>query len=590
MASAGSALAGVYRRVVPGLAPARPAAAPAPPARRHRRTHPWTHPWTRRRSHRGLAVVAYGAAALCALPMLAVALAALSGGLGTLAGPVGTLLPRYAATTAALMGMVAVGTLAIGAGAAWLVAACEFPGRRWLEIGLVLPLAFPAYVLAYAYTDLLDHPGAVQTALRALTGWGPRDYWFPEIRSPGGAALMLALVLYPYVYLLARASFLRQGLAPFEAARTLGHSPLSAFRRVVLPMARPAIAAGVLLALMETIADFATVAHFGVRTLATGIYTAWFTLADRAGAAQIALGLLTIALLLVALERTTAKPEDGTAQRRARGAPARLRLRGPAAWGAAIACAIPTILGALLPAALLVNLARRSEQSILSPRYLTFLENSVVLAAIAALLTVGLAVLVAYFRRASRTRAAGAAASVARIGYAVPGGVIAVGLFVPFALLDNALDGWARQALGVSTGLLFTGTIAVLVMAYAVRFMGAAMGAWDSGQATVGRNLDDAARTLGCTEPAVLRRVHLPLLWPSAVTALLLVFVDTMKELPATLIMRPFGWDTLAVQAYRLAADERLAGAAVPSLVIVAVGLLPVIVLCRRVGGGRSPA
>ena len=538
------------------------------------------------RGLRALAVIAFGAAGLCLLPIIAVAIAAALGGTETLAGLAGTLLPRYAATTAFLMGLVATGTFLVGTGAAWLVTACEFPGRRWLEIGLVLPLAFPAYVLAYAYTHLLDHPGAVQSFLRDVTGWGPRDYWFPEIRSEGGAAMMLVLVLYPYVYLLARAAFLRQGLAPFAAARTLGRSPWRAFRSVAMPMARPAIAAGVLLALMETIADFGTVAYFGVQTLATGIYTAWFTLGDRGASAQIALGLLAIALLLVALERLTGPGEGGTAQRRERASPARMRLRSGAAAAASVACALPVILGAILPAALLASMAIGSEQDLFSPRYLDFLSNSLILAAVAALVTVSAAIAIGYYRRAARTMLSLAAVQVSRMGYALPGGVIAVGLFVPFAAFDNALDTWAREVLGASTGLLFAGSIALLVMAYMIRFMAAALGAWDTGLQTVTRSLDDAGRTLGCARAALLRRVHLPLLWPSALTALLLVFVDTMKELPATLIMRPFGWDTLAVQAYRLAADERLEGAAVPSLVIVAVGLLPVILLCRRVGRG----
>ncbi|MEL6100220.1 MAG: ABC transporter permease subunit, partial [Pseudomonadota bacterium] len=256
-----------------------------------------------RKTPRGLAFSALVVAALCVLPMLAVALAALLGGLDTIGQLWQSVLPRYTGNTALLVVLVAAGTFMLGTGAAWLVTMTRFPGVRFFEVALVLPLAFPAYVLAYAYTHVLDHPGIVQTTLRAFTGWGPRDYWFPEIRSLGGAAIMLVLVLYPYVYLLARASFLQQSGSTFMAARALGSRPIGAFFRVSLPLARPAIAAGVLLAVMETIADFGTVAYFGVQTFATGIYTSWFTLADRAGAAQLALCLLAFALVLAVLER-----------------------------------------------------------------------------------------------------------------------------------------------------------------------------------------------------------------------------------------------------------------------------------------------
>ena len=536
-----------------------------------------------------LTIVALACAALCLLPIAAVALEALSGWLtgdtGTVTRLGATLLPGYAAATLRIAGLVAVGTLVIGTGAAWLVTACAFPGRRVLEIALVVPLAFPAYVLAYAYTDLLDHPGAVQSALRALMGWGPRDYWFPEIRSEGGAALMLTLVLYPYVYLLARAALLMQGLLPFTVARGLGCAPFAAFRQVALPMIAPAIAGGVLLVTMETIADFGTVAHFGVQTLATGIYTAWFTLGDRTAAAQIALGLLAIALLLVGLERLRAGAD--TAQVNGDTAAPRMRLSGPAAWSAAFACALPVLLGAVVPLVMLLHLAARSDQDWLGARYLGFLSNSLTLAGIAALVTVAAAIALSAYRRASGGRTARGALNVARLGYAVPGGVIAVGLFVPFAGLDNTLDAWARETLGVSTGLLVSGSIALLVMAYAIRFMSPAIGAWRAGEATLSVDMDRAAAGLGGTPFHVLSRIHVPLLTPAALTALLVVFVDTMKELPATLIVRPFGWDTLAVQAYRLAADERLEGAAVPSLAIVAVGLIPVVLLCRRIGASR---
>ena len=525
---------------------------------------------------------------VCLMPILAVLIEAARGfgSASTLAatGIATTLLPSYALTTLTIMVLVGIGTFVIGAGTAWLVTACDFAGRRWLEILLVLPLAFPAYVLAYAYTDLLDHPGAVQTWLRALTGWGPRDYWFPEIRSEGGAALMLTLVLYPYVYLLARATFTMQGIGPFIVARSLGCPPVRAFREVVLPMAWPALTAGVLLALMETIADFGTVSHFGVQTLSTGIYTAWFTLGDRAAAAQIASGLLVIALLLFALERMRPTPAASLAQGSDRVRLPRIRLAGAGAAGAVLACALPVLLGAVLPVVMLAQLAASSGQDWLAPRYIGFAINSLILAAIAAVLTVTAAVVLGYYRRMSRSAASQLAVVAGRAGYAVPGGVIAVGLFAPLASFDNALDAFMRAQFGVSTGLLLSGSIAILLAIYMVRFLAAALGAWRAGEATLTRDLDRAASNLGARSPTILARIHLPMLAPAVMTGMLLVFVDTMKELPATLIVRPFGWDTLAVQAYRLAADERLEGAAVPSLVIVAIGLLPVVLLCRRMG------
>ncbi|MEM8631672.1 MAG: iron ABC transporter permease [Pseudomonadota bacterium] len=521
------------------------------------------------------------------LPMLAAALAALTGGTETLEHLAETVLLQYIGNTLALVLLVACGTFAVGTGAAWLVTMAEFPGRRFLEVALVLPLAFPAFVLAYAYTHLLDHPGIVQTTLRAVTGWGPRDYWFPEIRSLGGAAAMMTLVLYPYVYLLARAAFLQQSATAFNAARALGKSPMAAFFRVSLPMARPAIASGVLLATMETIADFGTVSYFGVPTFATGIYTSWFSIADRGAAAQLAVGLLVFALALAFLERTTRGSARYTSGRRQE-ALVRLRLGGLQKWLAVALCVVPVLLGVILPVIALFTMGLRSEQDLLSPRYLRFIQNSVTLAGSAALLTVFAAVCLGYFHRVRPGRLSNAALYVGRLGYAVPGGVIAVGLLVPFAAFDNALDAWMRATFDLSTGLLITGSIWLLVMAYTIRFMAAAIGAYEGGMASVNINMDAAAAVLGKGVYGTLRKVHLPILRPSLLTALLIVFVDVMKELPATLIMRPFNFDTLAVQAYRLAADERLEGAAVPSLVIVAVGFIPVVLLMRRMGRGAE--
>jgi iron(III) transport system permease protein len=546
-------------------------------------------PVPRRRPPGLLPVLAWTAAAICLLPMFAVALSALTGGWEVTGRLAETVLPRYAGTTAILVLIVGLGTAIIGTSTAWLVTATRFPGHRILEVALALPLAFPAYVLAYAYTDFLDHPGIVQSTLRDLTGWGPRDYWFPEIRSIGGAAAMLTFVLYPYVYLLARAAFLRQSATAYIAARTLGAGPWGAFFKVSVPVARPAIAGGVLLALMETLADYGTAAYFGVQTFATGIYVSYVGMFDRPAAAQLALCLLIVALVLASLERRQRRFQrhHDAGRRFERMEPA--ILRGKAAWGAVIVCLLPVFFGFLLPAGILLNLASGAEQLLFTPRYLGFLQNSLTLAGIAALVTVGAAIALGFNVRLRPTRAAQTAMRIAGIGYAVPGGVIAIGILFPFAAFDNALDAVMEANFGIDTGLLITGSIWLMIAAYMVRFMAVALNTYEAGLATVNTNIDAVARTLGHGPVPMLRRVHVPILRPSILTALLIVFVDVMKELPATLILRPFNYDTLAVQAHRLASDERLAEAAVPSLVIGAVGLLPVALLCWSLGREGRP-
>ncbi|MGJ8605828.1 MAG: ABC transporter permease [Marivita sp.] len=527
-------------------------------------------------------IVATLIALICVLPHFSVIIAAFMGSTDTLQSLAETVLGRYTRTTLALLVLVVVFSTLIGTISAWLVTTTDFWGRRVLEIALVLPLAFPAYVLAYAYTHVLDHPGIVQTALRAATGWGPRDYWFPEIRSLGGATAMLTLVLYPYVYLLARAAFASQSATTFYAAQSLGQTRVGAFWRVSLPMARPAIASGAMLVAMETIADFGTVSYFGVQTFAVGIYSSWFTFADRAAAAQLSLGLLAFALLLAILERVNRGEARYAFGRKFERMP-RVALKGSAEKLAFLVCFLPAFLGCILPVVMLSEMALGSEQNLFSQRYLHFARNSVTLGLCAAALTVAVALLFGNLARNRTSWFATAILYVGRLGYAVPGGVIAVGLLVPFAFFDNTLDAYMRETFGVSTGLLFTGSIWLLVCAYMIRFLAAAIGAYEGGVAVINPNMDAAARVLGQNEWGLLRRVHFPLLRPSLFTALLIVFVDVMKELPATLIMRPFNFDTLAVQAHRLASDERLAGAAVPSLVIVAIGTLPVILLCRRI-------
>ncbi len=528
-----------------------------------------------------------GVIAVVLLPILATFIAAVSGSFVTGRGLAASLLPAATQSTLFLALFVGVGTALTGMLTAWLVTAYRFKGSQFLEIALALPLAFPAYVVAYAYTVFLDHPGPVQTLLRDITGWQARDYWFPNVRSLGGAILMFVLVLYPYVYLLARAAFLRQSAGAFQTARTLGASPIRAFWSVSAPMARPAVMAGVALVLMETMADFGTVAHFGVQTFATAIYQSWFSFGDRAAAAQLSLCLLIVVVVLLALERKQRSKISRFSRGRHEVRMAPISLKGWRAVFAFVICMAPVLFGFVLPVILLLQLALTSDQSLMSPRYLGFIGNSLKLAAMAASLTMCVALFLGFSRRFIPSRLTGLGFDLAGLGYAVPGGVIAIGLLVPFAAFDNALDAWLRLNFNVSSGLLFTGSSALLIIAYLVRFLSPALGAFETGMGTIKPNMDKAARTLGSTTKQIIIRLHLPLLSTSLMTGALIVFVDVMKELPATLILRPFNYDTLAVQAYRLASDERLADAAVPSLIIVAFGLLPVILLCRSLAKSK---
>ena len=496
-------------------------------------------------------------------------------------------LPGFLLNTAILLLAVAVGTIVIGTATAWLVVMCRFPGRRMFEWALALPLAVPAYVMAYTWTDLLQFAGPAQTFLREIFGWGARDYWFPEIRSVGGAATMFVFVLYPYVYLLARTAFIEQSVCALDAGRILGNGPWRNFARVALPLARPAIAAGVALALMETLADFGTVAYFEVGTFTTGIYRAWFSFNDKVAAAQLASLLLLFAVALLTIERRSrADRRFHHTTPRYRPLPAH-RLTGWRAGAATAACAIPLSIGFVVPALVLLRFALFSGDAQWGARYFRLAFNSVVVAALAALFTVLIALALSYAARVMRRGPAVWVARFAGLGYAVPGIVIAVGVLSPVAAFDNALDAWLRATFGISSGLLITGTVAGVVYALVVRFLAAALQPIEAGLAKVTPNLDGAARTLGAAPGEALRRVHAPMLKGALATAGLIVFVDAMKELPATLMLRPFNFDTLAVQAYNLTRDERLAEASTAALTIVAVGLLPLIVLTRTIVGAR---
>jgi iron(III) transport system permease protein len=470
---------------------------------------------------------------------------------------------------------------------------CRFPGRRVFEWALILPLAVPAYVMAYTYTDFLQFTGPVQGLLRELTGWGPGDYWFPEIRSLGGAVVMLTLltfVLYPYTYLLCRAAFLEQSVCALEVSRTLGCSGVGSFFRVALPLARPAIAAGTALALMETLADYGTVSFFGVPTFTTGIIRAWISLGDRVAAAQLSSSLLALVFLVLLVERwSRGAARYYQATNRYQNLPDH-RLRGSAAWLAFAACAVPLAIGFLLPAAILLKMSVEAGDAQFGARFVGLSLNSFTLAIVTAVLAVGLATIMAYGARLSPGRLSATANRLASMGYAVPGAVIAVGVLIPLAQFDNALDAWMQAAFGLNTGLLLTGTIVALVYAYLVRFLAVSLNTVESSLGKVRPSMDDAARSLGQGPLGTLVRVHAPIMWGSLLTAGLLVFVDVMKELPATLVMRPFNFDTLAVQAFNLASDERLTEASTASLVIVAVGVVPLVLLSRTIARARPGA
>lgn len=530
---------------------------------------------------RGGQIVAIAVALLLALPIAIVAASVLQPAGEAWRHIADTVLARYVGNTALLVVLVAGGVMSIGVVSAWLVANYRFPGVRVLEWALVLPLAMPAYVMAYAYTDWLQVAGPVQGALRSLTGWGARDYWFPEIRSLGGAAVVLSFALYPYVYLIARTAFRELPRSAIEAGRLAGHSAWGSFARVALPLARPAVAAGTALALMETLADFGTVSYFALEVFTTGIFKAWFGMGDATAAAQLATCLLGFVVVVLALERVTRGRSAYHATAPAKPVPPQ-RLRGARAALASLACALPVLMGFLLPAGILIRLAASSPEARAEARLLALVGNSFTLAGVTALAAVLLALALAYGARLSKSRVAAAANRVAALGYAVPGAVIAVGVLVPLGRLDNWLAGALEDLTGARMGLLFTGTLAALVYALLVRFLAVALQTTEAGLARITPSMEDAARILGASPSAALARVHAPLMASSLATAALLVFVDVMKELPATFALRPFNFDTLAVEAYHLAQDERLAEAAVPSLVIVAVGLVPLALLARR--------
>lgn len=527
-------------------------------------------------------------AAALAVPVLTVLYIGLTPGDEIWSHLVDTVLPGYISTTLLLMIGVGTGTLVIGVGTAWLVSTCRFPGRRVFEWALLLPMAMPAYVIAYVYTDILEYAGPVQGLLRDMFGWTlKRDYWFPEIRSLGGAVSMMTLVLYPYVYLLSRAAFMEQSVCVLEASRVLGRGPWRSFFTVALPLARPAIVIGVSLALMETLNDFGTVDFFAVGTFTLGIYDVWLNMNNVAGAAQLAGLLLFFVVFLVMAERFGRRKQRFHHTTSKYKALPGYELRGWTRTGAVIGCTLPVVLGFLIPAMVLGGMAVIHFEDAANSDVLRFAGNSVLLSALAAVLALTFGVFMAYGARLRREKIVTVMVRFASFGYAVPGSVLAVGVLVSLGALDNGIDGFMRSQFNLSTGLLFSGTIAAVTFGYLVRFMALSFGSVEASLGKITPSMDGAAASLGHGPFSTLKRVHVPLIRGSMMTAAIMVFVECMKELPMTVILRPFNFHTLATYVHQFASDEQLGEASLAALAIVGFGILPVIVLSFAITRSR---
>ena len=490
-----------------------------------------------------------------------------------------SVLPNYIVNSLILMTGVCLGVTTVGTCTAWLIANCRFPGHKIFGWMLILPLAMPAYVMAYVYTDFLEYSGPLQTALRLIFSWENRnEYWFPEIRSHGGAIVLLSLVLYPYVYALARAAFSAQAPSLLEAGRMLGHGPIKVFFSVSLPLARPAIVVGVTLASMETLSDFGTVDYFAVRTLTTGIFDVWFGMENQSGAAQIALVLLTFIILLVWLERTSRKKQKINTSSRMNST-VRFELKGWRSALAIICCGLPILFGFLLPAIILAIYSSYSFNLFKYADYLAYTGNTLFLATGSAVLCMMLGIFIGYSQRLSSHWSVKLATRISTIGYAIPGAALAIGLIISFGAMNEIIIPLSDHFSLSAQSFFLSGGVVALFFAYTIRFLAISVGSVESGLEKITPNMDMASRTLGSGPFSTLCRIHIPLLRPALIAGSILVFVDTMKELPATLILRPFNFETLATFVYQYASDELLAECAPAALTIVLAGMLPVILL-----------
>ncbi|EKP0261746.1 iron ABC transporter permease [Aeromonas sobria] len=520
----------------------------------------------------------WATALLLGLPVIALLFSAFSAEGDLFRHLADTVLLDYLANTLGLVVGVVLLSLLFGVPTAWLVAMCQVPGRRALQWALMLPMAMPSYIVAYVYTDLLDYSGPLQAGLRALFGWNsPADYWFPAIRSLGGAAWVLALVLFPYVYLLTRASFLEQSVSLIHSSRLLGCTPWQSFRRLSLPLARPAIMVAVSLVAMETLADFATVHFFAINTLTTAVYDTWLGYGSLATAAKLSCLMLLAVVLLIALERRSRSRQQVFQKSMGHEQPLRYPLKGVSRALAGLWCWGLVLAGFALPFVILLDYGVRYFELSWTPEFVRFAGNSLLISALTALLAMGIALLLGFFRRLDGGIKSLLPLRIAAMGYAMPGTVLAIGVLVPLTALDFAINDLAEWLGRQGPGLLLTGTITAIVFGYLVRFVAIAIGSVESSMGKISPSLDMAARSLGQGDGAMLRRVHLPLVRRGLFAGAMLVFIESMKELPAALLLRPFNFDTLATHVYQFVSDEMLERGALGAIVIVLVGLLPLI-------------
>lgn len=521
-------------------------------------------------------------AVIIAIPILTIFYMALSSEKNIWPHLSSTVLPGYIITTLIVLFGVGLITLVIGIGLAWIVTVYNFPFRRILEWLCLIPLAMPTYIIAYTYGEIFDYPGFLQSSLRFIFGWQSyKDYWFPDIYSNGGVIFVMSFVLYPYVYLTSRAAFLRQSISLIEVSSTLGYSLTSSFFRIALPMARPAIIIGLILVMMESMNEFAAFEYYGVNTLSVGVYVTWLEKNNLSGAAQIAIFMLIFVFLLMIIERKLRNKRSFVQKNNNTLAINRVQLVGLRAYIISMICFLPILIGFIFPSIVLLDFIIQRYYEIDIIKYLHLVLNSIYLSSFAAFLTLVISIYLINVSISSNNFIIKLSIGVSRLGYALPGVVLALGIIVPVITVDNFLKGLIGDVFGISMGLIISGTAIGVLYAYIVRFLTIAYGTIESGFSALNPDLGAASRVLGRSRIQTLLGIQLPIIKPALIAAVLLVFVDSMKELPATLLLRPFNFDTLATHVYTYASLSSLEDAALPAMTIVAVGIIPIIFINR---------